>query len=156
MRERGFTLIELLVTLAVAAILAAVAVPGYQQVRINYQLDADFSSLLSGFNYARVEAVKRRADVELRVTAGGSGWSYEVREYDSGGDPLLQRDSSGNQITLSADEGFAVVFNSLGRVASEGNCVGGCSIELSVAEKCRVIRVGALGHIRSAKCEEEP
>ena len=153
MRMRGFTLIELLVTLAVAAILATVAVPGYQQMQISRQLAADVNSILMGLNYARVEAVKRRADVEFHVAAGGVGWVYEVLP-ESGGEPLLERGASGSRVALSAGQGFTVVFSSLGRMAGTGSCANGCLIELSVANECRAIRVNRLGNIRREECAE--
>ncbi len=154
MRMRGFTLIELMVTLAVVAILATVAVPGYQQMQTSRQLAADVNSILGGLNYARVEAVKRRAKVEFRVVAGGTGWAYEALP-ESGSDPLLEREASGSRVSLNAGQGFTVVFNSLGRTASTGSCANGCLIELSVTNGCRAIRINQLGNIRREECAEE-
>lgn len=151
MRMRGFTLIELLVTLAVAAILATVAVPGYQQMQISRQLAADVNSILMGLNYARVEAVKRRADVEFHVAAGVTGWAYEIWP-ESGGGPLLERQASGNRVALSASESL-LVFNSRGRMAP-GSCADDCLLELSIANECRAIRVNRLGNIRREECAE--
>lgn len=148
---RGFTLIELLVTLAVAAILATVAVPGYQQMQISRQLAADVNSILMGLNYARVEAVKRRADVEFHVAAGVTGWAYEIWP-ESGGGPLLERQASGNRVALSASESL-LVFNSRGRMAP-GSCADDCLLELSIANECRAIRVNRLGNIRREECAE--
>jgi len=153
MRMRGFTLLELLVTLVVIAILASVAAPAYQQVRTSNQLAADVNSILVGLNYARVEAVKRRANVEFRVATGGVGWVYEVLP-ESGGEPLLERGASGSRVALSAGQGFTVVFSSLGRMAGTGSCANGCLIELSVANGCRVIRINRLGNIRREECAE--
>lgn len=154
MRMRGFTLLELLVTVLVVAILASIAAPAYQQVRTSNQLAADVNSLLMGLNYARVEAVKRRANVEFRVVAGGTGWAYEVLP-ESGSDPLLEREASGSRVWLNAGQGFTVVFNSLGRTASTGSCANGCLIELSVTNGCRAIRINQLGNIRREECAEE-
>ena len=151
MRMRGFTLLELLVTLVVIAILASVAAPAYQQVRTSNQLAADVNSILVGLNYARVEAVKRRANVEFRVAAGGVGWVYEVLP-ESGGEPLLERGASGSRVALSASESL-LVFNSRGRMAP-GSCADDCLLELSIANECRAIRVNRLGNIRREECAE--
>lgn len=70
--SRGFTLIELLVTLAVAAILLAVAVPSFRTFVQNAQLNSTANSLLSAFQQARSEAITRGAKVILCRTADSS------------------------------------------------------------------------------------
>lgn len=150
-RTRGFTLIELMVTVVMVAILATVAVPSFQQIRIGNQLASDVNSVLAGLHYARSEAVKRRASVELHIVTDGIAWTYEVRREGSE-DPLQVRGASGNRVALSASES-PVEFNHLGRAA--GSCADGCRLELSVADECRAIRVNQLGNIRREECAEE-
>ena len=80
----GFTLIELLVTMAVAAILLAIAVPNYQTFVLNSRMSAQSNDFLSALLLARSEAVKRGTLVSVcksansaTCTAGGTwaqGW----------------------------------------------------------------------------------
>lgn len=87
-RQRGFSLLELLVTISVAAILIAIAVPSLSLFIQNSREDAQADSLISSLQYARSEAVKRDADVEVcastdQATCSGAanwatGWIVEA------------------------------------------------------------------------------
>lgn len=130
LRLRGFTLIELLVTLAVAIILATVAVPSFQSTISSNKLVADHNKILSGLNFARGEAVKRRMPVSVVVSkdADGVGWALEVKLGDESGlddidcsEPsdmscLHVVDARGSSVVVSDGSDSLVVFNSLGRV----------------------------------------
>lgn len=87
-KTRGFTLFELMVTLAVAGILAAFAVPAFQQMQVNSSVSALAADLVQTINDSRSRAVSTRnlvfvlqgtgaSDTDVStVTAGdwSSGW----------------------------------------------------------------------------------
>jgi type IV fimbrial biogenesis protein FimT len=86
--NRGFTLIELMVTLAVLAILAAVAVPNMQSFLDRSKLDLIVQDLTSSIALARTEAVKRGQRVMIlgKDTGPGAlakGWRVFVEDVDS-------------------------------------------------------------------------
>ena len=100
--NQGFTLIELMVTMTVAAILAAIAVPAFNSFVLNNRDANQINSLVSSFNYARSEAVKRNTSFGVAVCPSGdgatcnapaAGWSagWIVRDLDpTDAAPVLQ------------------------------------------------------------------
>jgi len=108
-RQAGFTLLELIITMAIAAILLTMAVPGFQTTIGNNRLATQTNSLVTDINIARSEAVKRGTGVMLCSSAnpnadpptcigGGNvwtgGWLVFVDEDDNtafnAGDVLIR------------------------------------------------------------------
>lgn len=75
MGGRGFTLVELLVTLAVGAILLAIAIPGYAFLANTNKLAAVTNELVVALQLARSEAVKRGQRVTVCKSANASSSS---------------------------------------------------------------------------------
>ena len=72
--EAGFTLIEVMVTVAVVAVLMAVAVPSFTTYQRNAELTSVTNTLLAAINAARGEAMKRGMYSKV-VPKDGVNWS---------------------------------------------------------------------------------
>lgn len=100
-RETGFTMIELLTAVAIAAVLMVVALPNYQTMIKNNCLTNDTNALVSSFQQARSEAVKR--STTTTITAGNPGDASN--EWGQGWTITIDEDRNGNG-TLDAGEDY--------------------------------------------------
>lgn len=75
----GFTLIELMITVALVAILAAIAMPSFREVAIRMNMSSITNDLSAALATARAEAVKR--GVRVAVISDSTGWDagWDVR-----------------------------------------------------------------------------
>lgn len=70
--SRGFTMVELLVTVALIAIVVALAYPSFVSVINNNRLAGATNDLIGDLQYARSEAIRRNTRVSVCASADGS------------------------------------------------------------------------------------
>jgi type IV fimbrial biogenesis protein FimT len=121
----GFTIFELIVSMAVAAVLAALALPSFAEFIDDQRLRGVATELMSDLNFARGEAIKRNARVLVCPRVANSdcasntskkwneGWlvCYDVDgdgKCDAGTDgdpnPIRYVNAMSNGITLESTE----------------------------------------------------
>src|SRR5450830_1341836 len=75
--QRGVTLIELSITIAIAAILIALAVPSFKIMLANAQIRTAAQALHDGLQLARVEAIRRNERV-IFTKGTQSAWTVSI------------------------------------------------------------------------------
>ncbi len=77
-RQTGFTLFELMVGLSIMGILVSLAVPSFQEYGRNTRVIAAQNDLVTAFNYARSEAIRRSTPVTVCATSNFTACAAET------------------------------------------------------------------------------
>jgi type IV fimbrial biogenesis protein FimT len=160
--QHGFSLIELMVTIAIAAILLAIAAPSFDSVAQSMKLTSYANSLVASIQLARSEAIKRNAVVSLCVSSNGStcetggweqGWIVMCNSTDNttcdpaGANTIVIESqpavSSGWKITESSTLA-SISFQPTGTGANAATLTV-CRASPSVSTQERVVRISASG-----------
>ncbi len=178
-RDHGFTLIELMVTLAIAAILMMVAVPGMTAFQRNAELTSATNALLAAINAARGEALKRGVNAVV-APFPGTTWNSGIvayvdsnrnGSYDDGTDIVILKQpalagyfsvTAGPSPQPAAASSPYIMFNPSGYAVNSAGTVGiaGASslqitrTDLTAAKKwdqTRRLMVAATGRVRTCK-----
>lgn len=120
-RHSGVTLVELVVTLSVVAILATLAIPGFQSLLLNREISSSAEAALNGLQLARAEAVRRNTQVKFVLNAD-STWTVGCVTVTANCPANIQSstlgDGSSNRVALTATPSTATTaaFNSFGAI----------------------------------------
>jgi type IV fimbrial biogenesis protein FimT len=131
--ERGFTLVEMLVTVAVLTILLLATVPSFLALTARMRVEGTGGELAADLQYARSEAVRRRADVSLVSNADGLG--YRVVS----GAETLKTVAFAAGLTITA--GVTVTFSELRAMANAA------SLALDVGSARLQVRTNVMGRV---------
>lgn len=113
MQHKGFTLIELMVTLAVLAILLAIAAPSFSSFMLSQRIKTASFDVIASLSYARSEAIKQNGSVTIAPVSGtdwASGWTI------TGPSGLLRTQAAFTNLSVSGPTN--IIFGRSGRVTS--------------------------------------
>lgn len=143
--QAGFTLIELMVTVAMMAVLAALATPSFRELIEAQRLRDTAFGLVSDLTLARSEAIKRGGNVAITPVdnAWSGGWTVAVVGVD---DHLSNQRAPGAGVTMNT-AAANVVFDRNGR-STNANTVR-FELTTSSGNRSRCISIDPTGRPKS-------
>ena len=147
-RGKGFTLIELLVTVAIVAILAAVAGPPFARLIADQRAKAAATNLFTAMSVTRSEAIKHNQNASLLPKSGEWANGWVIADPD-GGANLLDANATGVPITGGP---ASVIYNGGGRLASTTTAPSFTIGESGMPQRCLSVDLSGRPHIKASAC----
>lgn len=160
-RTTGFTLIELMVTVAVLAIMAALAFPSFQGTLRSNRIATTTNELLASVSMARSEAIRSTRGGGVCSSADGkacggdwnSGWlvwtDSNGNEALDDAEPVIRYVQPKARLLISGSD-TPIAFDSRGRSAS-GEQEISLQPEGDIAEPARCLHISPAGQTRIEK-----
>ena len=148
-KPRGFTLVELVITIAVAAVLMAIAVPSFNSVLAGWRLSSVTNELIAAVHLTRSEAVRLNRSVSLCRTANATattcagGGSAAWNQWIVTSTNVIRRGSPENVSAINVASTFGndtVTFGPNG-LPTAGSTITICSTA-NIADNVRTLSVG--------------
>jgi type IV fimbrial biogenesis protein FimT len=172
--QKAFTLIELLITIAIMAVLVAMAAPSFNRLIANNRSDATSEGFIAEISRARSEAIKRPTRVSMCASADGltcgGTWANGIMTFIDGAtsdtattptvtlinnapisywrplEPKAVISVTSNNVAISFFR-----FTSLGTLAGGQTVVANTNTQGCKGDNLRVITLGLAGTVSSTK-----
>ncbi|VAW79514.1 hypothetical protein MNBD_GAMMA15-1217 [hydrothermal vent metagenome] len=148
-KQSAFTLMELMIGLAIASIVLSVGVPSFTSLINNNRLTSQVNELVTTFNLARSEAIKRGRPIDISAASGDENWKdgWTVEVNGTGTDIRVFAAQKGSHTLVADGDEPTFTYNSQGFLSTA--CAASCTISLCVAsgEIGRRLSIAPSGHV---------
>lgn len=145
---RGFTMVELMITIAILAVLAAMAVPSFSRLMASQKVGNSASDLYIALVKARGEAIKRNANVVLAPAGGDWGNGWQITDQASGTVVDTHGSLGGTTVTGPA----SVIYQGSGRIQGAVTPFELSSTVSGVTPRCITVNLTGRPSVEAAAC----
>ena len=152
--ESGFTLIELMITIAIFAVLTAIAMPNLSSLVRSQRIKTATNEIYATLIFARSEAIKRNTTIGICATGDwAAGWA--IKATDCTGTVIKQQDAISGVSILRMDGSTAVgdlTFQRDGRLNATppaGGLVVKAADDSATKAHCVTLDVSGRPHIKT-------
>ena len=156
---RGFTFVEMVVTLAILAIILAIAAPSFNSFLDQYRVKRAADTFSAVLINSKSEAIKRNKKIRTVITGGGATWCAGVTEEDTcdctltSGTNACQIDGANRVIRSTSFTGVKLIGPATSHIfrftPQRGTVEGNETVELESANGSKVhVIVSPYGRIK--------
>jgi len=143
-RQHGFTLVELVVTVTIFVVLTLIAVPYLGTFVQSQRVKNAAMDMSSSVIFARSEAIKRNAQID--ITANTGGWSNGWRVL-SAGTSLRSYDGYTNLNVTTKNGSATLSFGGDGRMVTSADSFQVKPTEANTTQQPLCVAVGTSGRV---------
>ena len=145
---RGFSLIELMMVVALAAIMALVAMPSFQETIESQRIRGTATDLMIALTRARSEAIKRNVNITLSPKSGDWANGWQIPDPSTG--TVIEDHAATAGLTVTGPG--SVVYQSSGRVQGSSAPSFSISGDVSASTRCVAVDLSGRPSVKAGSC----
>lgn len=145
-KSKGFTLIELMVTIAILAIIATMAVPSFNSISLNQNLNKSTNTLTQEIKAARTKAILEKRQITLTLSSSASNTATGLNWMQDG--QVALKNAANNELRFDGNGVLVSTFS----VVELCKTSGATTSKPTSSKKITLTKFGQIEKIEDGSC----